>query len=629
MAEISAAPSKPNRERTFQHLIARGDRLLQQAQATSARFSRWRMIIFLTGAAACVIPYRMEWYHLGNAMLALFIAIFFVVARYHSKLESKMQRLRLWLGIKRKNLARLRLDWEGIPLRPDSETRLPTENHPYAADLDLVGRYSLLRLLDCTISTNGRERLETWLLSQTSDPPDPIRWGRRQGLVRELAGQSRFRDRLVLEALLVGDAEINGQRIQAVLQTPAAASRLVPLLTLQAALAATTISLGAATVVAGLPGYWVLSFATYVAIFFLTIGRTAPAFSHALSLHDELDKVGAVFRFLERGTYGAAPLLGDLCRTLIGGTTRPSLYLARLARVCQALSIRANPLVHLTTNALIPWDLFFTYRLGQLQGQVQHEVPEWLDRLAELEAASALAGFAFLNPAYVWPTPVEAQAEGGSGNGRPAVVTARALGHPLIPARQRVTNDIELHGIGRVVVITGSNMSGKSTFLRTVGINVCLAQAGGPVCAAAFEWSWTRAYCCIRVDDSLEAGLSFFYAEVKRLKRLLDAAQARHQLPVLFLIDEIFKGTNNRERLIGSGAFIRALAGSNGLGFITTHDLELADLEKEIPGITNVHFRETVEANQLQFDYRLRQGPCPTTNALRIMALEGLPVPDP
>jgi DNA mismatch repair ATPase MutS len=172
-------------------------------------------------------------------------------------------------------------------------------------------------------------------------------------------------------------------------------------------------------------------------------------------------------------------------------------------------------------------------------------------------------------------------------------------------------------------------MSGKSTFLRTVGINLCLAQAGAPVCASLFEWAWVRLATCIRVDDSLEAGLSFFYAEVKRLKSLLDATTDRAQPPVLFLIDEIFKGTNNRERLIGSRSYISALSQSNGFGLVTTHDLELTDLDKTVPGLRNAHFQETVEAGSLQFDYKLKPGPCPTTNALRIMELEGLPVPPP
>ena len=178
-------------------------------------------------------------------------------------------------------------------------------------------------------------------------------------------------------------------------------------------------------------------------------------------------------------------------------------------------------------------------------------------------------------------------------------------------------------------LVTGSNMSGKSTFLRTIGINTCLAQAGGPVCAASFRWSLVRIGSCIRVDDSLDGGLSFFYAEVKRLKKILDSTRDMNGPPVLWLIDEVFKGTNNRERLIGGRALIAALAGGNGFGLVTTHDLELAELERQLPTVTNVHFQETVAKGALHFDYRLKPGPCPTTNALRIMALEGLPVESP
>jgi DNA mismatch repair ATPase MutS len=263
--------------------------------------------------------------------------------------------------------------------------------------------------------------------------------------------------------------------------------------------------------------------------------------------------------------------------------------------------------------------------LEQLRRDVLLQYPVWLETLAELEAACAMGNFAYLNPDYHWPSVPQVTT---IGNGQPARLSAKSLGHPLIPPRKRMTNDLELRGVGQVVLITGSNMSGKSTFLRTIGINACLAQAGAPVCAASFEWTWIRISCCIRVDDSLEAGLSFFYAEVKRLKRLLEAAEDWSAPPVLFLIDEIFKGTNNRERLIGSRSYISALACSNGFGLVTTHDLELTEMESEIPQATNAHFQETVEAKELRFDYKLRPGPCPTTNALRIMALEGLPVPE-
>ena len=170
-------------------------------------------------------------------------------------------------------------------------------------------------------------------------------------------------------------------------------------------------------------------------------------------------------------------------------------------------------------------------------------------------------------------------------------------------------------------------MSGKSTFLRTVGINLCLAQSGGPVCAKTFSWTRLRLFCCIRVTDVLDEGLSYFYAEVKRLKVILDALQDTNPFPVLFLIDEIYRGTNNRERLAGSEAFLQALHHNRGLGIISTHDLELTRLAENNGHIRNAHFQESVQEGTLHFDYRLRTGPCPTTNALRIMAQEGLPVP--
>ena len=175
-------------------------------------------------------------------------------------------------------------------------------------------------------------------------------------------------------------------------------------------------------------------------------------------------------------------------------------------------------------------------------------------------------------------------------------------------------------------MITGANMAGKSSFLRTLGVNLRMAYAGGTVDAVELEAGLFRVFSCIRVTDSLETGTSYFYAEVKRLKALLDAAQAEDSMPVFYVIDEIFRGTNNRERLIGSRAYIRALLNANGLGLIATHDLELAKLAEENPAVRNFHFRETIEEGRMVFEYQLRAGPCPTTNALKVMALAGLPV---
>jgi DNA mismatch repair ATPase MutS len=188
-------------------------------------------------------------------------------------------------------------------------------------------------------------------------------------------------------------------------------------------------------------------------------------------------------------------------------------------------------------------------------------------------------------------------------------------------------NDFTLPDLGGIALVTGSNMSGKSTFLRTIGAALVLAFAGSPVPAQRMRTLPFRLFTSMNVADSINDGISFFYAEVRRLKALLDALEADHAYPLLFLIDEIFRGTNNRERQIGSWAYTRALVGRNGAGFLSTHDLELANLASENPSIKNYHFKETIQDGKMVFDFKIHPGASPTTNALRIMALAGLPLP--
>lgn len=595
-------------------IIRRTDRLIAQGTKTSALFTRWRLAIFVVGFLCTVTLYKLNWYQSGNLSLALFLAIFIAVAAYHNKVEAQIHRFRQWKQIKRTHLARIALDWKNIPTRsPDGPG-----SHPYATDLDLVGPHSLTHLLDTTISDQGRERLYSWLLNQ---PPSSGQWHRRQALVRELTSRPLLRDRLTLDAKLTGDQEINGKRLAAVIEHRLGLPHLNTILVVQALLASTTIGLGLATLFGLLPGYWMFSFAAYVLIYFMT-DQGEELLEHAVGLHHETERLATVLGLIERYAARRETTLASTWATLIGHSS-PTRQLKDAARTLHAISIKAHPLVHLAINAVGPWDLWFLRRLIFIQDRIQQALPQWLDALAEVEAASALATFASLHPAYIWPTPL-AVTDGQQQI--PPTLRASRLAHPLLPPRTRVSNDVELTELGSIYLITGSNMSGKSTFLRTIGINLCLAQAGAPVCADSFEWTWSRLACCIRVDDSLDAGLSFFYAEVKRLKTILDATNERILPPVLFLIDEIFKGTNNRERLIGSQAYITALSKGHGFGLVSTHDLELADLEQFIPRLRNAHFQETVSDGTLTFDYQLRPGPCPTTNALRIMELEGLPI---
>ncbi|MBH0201399.1 MAG: hypothetical protein HP496_03615 [Nitrospira sp.] len=604
------------RSRTTQleTVVRRTDRLIAHGTQASATFTRWRLAIFLIGLVGIVTLYKLDWYHSGNLCVGIFLTIFIAVAAYHNRVETRIHRLRQWKQIKLTHLARMALDWAAIPPRSGDAPK----SHPYAVDLDLFGAHSVTHLLDTTVSDHGRERLHGWLLNQ---PPPPSQWQARHALAKELAPRSLFRDRLTLEARLTGEQEINGKRLAAVLEHPVGLPNLNVLLVIQSLLACTTIVLASATLFGLLPGYWMFSFAAYALLYFMT-DQGEELLEHAVGLHHETERLAIVLGYLERQARRQGTALTSVCTNLTGGAS-PLLHLKRAARTLHAISIKAHPLVHLAVNALCPWDLWFTRRLIRTQHEIKTALPQWLDCLAEVEAASALATFASLHPDYTWPTPGIST---GEQNGTVAGLHATHLGHPLLPTKSRIANDVDLTGLGSIHLITGSNMSGKSTFLRTIGINLCLAQAGAPVCAQSFTWSWSRPACCIRVDDSLDAGLSFFYAEVKRLKAILDATKDRAAPPVLFLIDEIFKGTNNRERLIGSRAYITALSQGQGFGLVSTHDLELADLEQAIPGLINAHFQETVAAGALEFDYRLRPGPCPTTNALRIMELEGLPI---
>ncbi len=612
------SPRTDQREQALTRLLRRANRLVIQGKAASQRFSRWRLTIFLLGTAVCIGFYQYAWFHSGNFALLIFLTIFLTTTWFHQQLKFRLHRLDLWITIKKDVLARLQLHWDKMHV----QTHQPPPHHPYALDLDLAGPHSLLSLLDTTFSSSGRTQLRDWIFQANDPRPDELNWKDRQTFVRELTPLSRLRDRCLLATRLISQHPLDGTRILSLLQEPIAIRNLAMTVVATSSLCALTIILGLWTLSTGARNLWVLTILIYGGLYFSLAGSIGPLFGRVLALHVELEKLASVMTILEQSTFTHAPTIRQQCQELLTHAQRPTTCLKQLGRICQGLSVKAHPLIHLALNALIPWDLVFVRRLDRLIKNLQHILPTWLTIIGRLDAASALARFAYINPDYQWPH-LEVVTETDPQPG----ITTQELGHPLIARQQRTVNDLTLRGEGHILLVTGSNMAGKSTFLRTVGINLCLAQAGGPVCAATFSWSWLELYCCIRVTDALDQGLSYFYAEVKRLKLILDAVQAITTQPVLFLIDEIYRGTNNRERLAGSEAFVNVLQQSRGLGMISTHDLELTRLADNNGHIRNAHFQESVENGTLQFDYKLRPGPCPTTNALRIMAQEGLPVP--
>lgn len=608
--------AKQRRLHALQRQIARMERRDAALQRTSSRFAWARLIYFVVGALATVaalVEFGV-WAWLAAALL--WLALFVVLTSLHGRVNRAIARGAAWRAIKAAHVARMRLDWDGIP---PARAVLPRDDRPLERDLDLVGQHGLHRLLDTAASRDGGDRLRDWLSTAT---PDPAAIVRRQALVRELVPLAPFRDKLRLSATRPsGEPAWHWEgaalvRWLGALEPPHPLARLAAVLT---GLAVVNAALFVLATLGTIPPVWGLSFGAYAGLYLWNVRRLGDPFEKAYALSDPLNDLRGAFEVVEGFGYVGRPALAALCAPFRRAEMRPSIQLRRLTRVLAAASVRRNPLLWVLISAVMPWDVYVMMALSRRQAALASLMPRWLDTWFELEALSALAAFAYLNPGLTFPS-VRSDADAAP------LLEARALGHPLIPDATRVTNDFTLGAAGDLALITGSNMSGKSTFLRTIGVNLCLAYAGGPVVAEALQTAPLRLHTCIRITDSVTDGISYFYAEVKCLRALIDALEAEHPYPVFYLIDEIFRGTNNRERLIGSRSFIGALAGKRGAGVISTHDLELVTLAGVLPSLSNYHFTEHIEDGRMRFDYMLRPGPSPSTNALTIMRMEGLPV---
>ena len=601
------------RARRLGRQIDRLDQRIAELSATTLRLSQLRLLAFL----AIFVVGAPLFFAIGPTVfwpVALLLVILFItLVALHRRRQLSLTRHQLARRRKLTQLARQQIDWANLPPYAGPQ---PEPEHSFAADIDLVGPRSFHQLVSTARTRGGHNRLYSWL-SQTHPSLREARG--RQELVQELLPHTILRQRLALAADLVADetGHWDTEALLAWAEAGADTQRYRSWLIASISLASLNLALFIANVAFGAPRIWPAVFLVYLVVTFSQSRLIAEVFTEATALQDAFRQLTAIFATLEKFRYHRATHLADLCQPFQTSGQRPSDYLRRVAGVVSATAIRNNPLLWMMVNAAVPWDFFFAYRLAVVKNEVAVELPDWLDRYYELEAYASLAEYAYLNPGYIWPELVD---------GAEPRLEAVAIGHPLIPAEQRVPNDLALQGEGAMLLITGSNMAGKSTFLRTIGLNLVVALAGGPVAGQAFRAAPMRLFSSIRVTDSVTDGISYFYAEVRRLRALLDAID--DDQPLFFLIDEIFRGTNNEERRLGSEALIRALSRSSASGLISTHDLGLVGLADEIPTLQNFHFRDEIEGDRMLFDYRLRPGPSPTTNALHIMRTAGLPVPE-
>jgi ABC-type multidrug transport system fused ATPase/permease subunit len=611
---------KHTRLRSFERQIKKLQRRIVILDVQSNRIGWLRVAIFFSGALLSFLAYFLQGWWLVLIGVVITLSVFSIVAYVHARINRSITRHKIWMRIKSTHVARIKLDWDDIPVAQSTE---PQTEHPFAIDLDITGKHSLHRLISTAISSEGSQRLLDWLLNPI---PDLQTIHKRQALIRELTPLTIFRDKLLMKSMLASKnaaASWGGNQLLNWLNEQTSSNSLLPLLCVSLFLSVLTIALFVLNILNLIPNYWVMILLLTILFLFVTKNQRGDLFEDAYHLRDTFAQLSLIFEYLETYRYGKNLNLRALCEPFYQDREhRPSSLLKKIARIASAATLQKNLLLWIIVNVLAPWDFYFAYRFHQYKSQVATYLPLWLDIWLELEVLNSLANFAFLNPEYVLPEIFHCMGQDNHN----APFQACDLGHPLIPQQQKVVNDFAIDTLGEIDIITGSNMSGKSTFLRTLGVNLCLAYAGGPVNASLFRTSLMRVFTCIRISDSVTEGYSYFFAEVKRLKALLTAVESGDTMPIFFLIDEIFKGTNNRERRIGSEAYISALVGHNCLGVISTHDLDLVALADTLPGVRNYHFKEDVIDGEMVFDYILRTGPSPTTNALKIMQLEGLPV---
>jgi hypothetical protein len=507
-------------------------------------------------------------------------------------------------------LARLGRDFDALP---DPEPPAELVSLPLARDLDLFGRASLFRLVGTVRTPPGRETLARWLVA----PAGPAEVTARQSAVRALAPRLDLREELALRAGDLSSGAPFPDRFLAWAAGPRWLASRRGLRWSVGLLTALVPLLGGAAAVTDLPWrLWLLLLVANLAFALLLARRIHPIFDQVSAREGELLVYSRALALLATTTLDE-PRLEALRARLLASGADPARELERLHRLGELADLRRSS-IYPVVAALTLWDVHVELAMERWQRRCGGHVREWLASLGEWEALAALAALAHDEPGWTFPR-VDPEAT--------AFVSA-ALAHPLIPRDRRVANDVTVGPPATVLLVTGSNMSGKSTLLRAIGLNAVLAQAGGPVAATSLCLPPVVLGTSILVEDSLADGVSFFMAELGRLRQVVGLAAAGDRR-LLYLLDEVLRGTNSVERRIAVQRVLDRLLASGAIGAVSTHDLALAETPELRPHLVPVHFRETMRGGEagtpaMSFDYRLRPGLATTTNALELLRLVGL-----
>ncbi len=577
---------------------------LNHEQQRSRKIWFWRRVVFAVIPLMIILAFEkvVAW-----PMIAAPVIVFIALMAIHQRIHAAVARLERAVKFYERGVARLEDNWSG---GGETGERFADKSHPYSEDLDLFGEGSMFELLSTARTKAGEERLASWLLAPA---PVPEILARQQS-VEELRPRLDLRE----DVALLGDEVNAGAHPEELAAWAAREPVFTARQTQWLQLAALLIGVSSAVAVVMWLGFGyrktamvaLMIEATFLFLYRAQIGRVVAEVERP---GRELSLLAEILGRLEQERF-ASPMLASLRSELDTEGKPPSWQIARLSRLIQILdSLKNQFFAPIAFVLLIPAQLALA--IERWRQHAGAKIPRWLDAVAEIESLSSLASYAYEHPRDPFPELVEGE----------VLFDGESLGHPLIAESRSVRNDVRLGDGPRALIVSGSNMSGKSTLMRTVGTNVVLALAGAPVRARRLRLSPIAVGASIHILDSLQTGASRFYAEITRLRQIVELT--RGNLPLLFLLDEILSGTNSHDRLIGAEAVVKGLVERGAIGLVTTHDLALTRIVETLNGrAANVHFEDHLEMGRMVFDYKMRPGVVERSNALELMRSVGLEV---
>jgi len=483
--------------------------------------------------------------------------------------------------------------------------------HEYASDLDIFGRASIFQYINRTTSEQGSKLFANWLLQPTDKETILL----RQQAIKELSAEIKWRQQLQSHGLTNPATVDIQQKIESWIQEPDQFLHRISWLVfkyLLPVISFTWLVLHLAGVISA-TFFYPLIFIMLI-ISFAVSKIVMPVYLQLNKIASRLASLSDSISWIEEKDFHT-PLLQQIKNKYKTGHSVTSASINKLKKILDMLDIRLNPLIFIPLNTFLFWDLQQVFALEKWKDANKENISDWFNALAELECLSSLANLHFNHPSNSFP----------ELSNKEGIFIAEEMGHPLIPKEKLVCNSFSTEGLNQMNLVTGSNMAGKSTFLRSVGVNIVLAMMGSSVFARSFILSPVKVLSSMRVNDNLEESTSTFYAELKKLKEVIDAVYKNEK--VFLLLDEILRGTNSADRHTGSTSLIKQLIQHNATGLIATHDLELAKLADEFPAnIHNYHFDVQVANDELYFDYKLKRGICRSMNASLLMKKIGIEI---